>query len=167
MSTDRDASARLAADLQRELADEWLDRQQASGGVALSDAIVLETVRETATKLLQRLVRRASLREQQQRATAESPFDPEAARQRAEGTLLTRPVGILVRRVCDAAEDAAFARPSELPDLEVLVDTNAIKNLGGGPATVTQLHITLLEEGLEWVNETPRDGAEIWRLSQE
>jgi len=167
MAVDYDFSATWEADFQRELADELLDLQQQSGGVPLSDTVIREMVRETNNKLLRRLLRRTLLREQMREASPKHPFDPEAGRQRAEAALQGEPIATLLQRVSEAVERVAVTRPTEQPDLAVLVDTDAIKNLGGGPSTVTQLHLTLLEEGLEWVGEEQRDGSRSWKLTPE
>ena len=167
MAGDQAFSTAFEADLQRELTDELLDLQHQSGGVPLSDAVILERVRETNNKLTRRAIRRGLLREQMREASPERPFDPEAGRQRAEEVLASKLIATLLQRVSEATQRAAVVRPTEPPDLEVLVDTEAIKNTGGGPSTVTQLHLTLIEEGLEWVGDEQRDGSLAWKLLQE
>ncbi|AKT43563.1 hypothetical protein [Chondromyces crocatus] len=159
--------ATYQADLGRELADELLDLHQRSGGVAISDSLFREAARETSTKVLRRLLRRTLMQAQLLDPTAGRSFDPEDARQRAEAVLAIKPTTTLLQQVAEAAQRAAVVRPTALPDLDVLVDTDTIKNAGGGPATVTQLHLTLLEEGLEWVGEEQRDGSRVWKLTQE
>jgi hypothetical protein len=168
LSRERDAlSATFEADLQRELDDDWLDLQRASGDVPPSDTALWEKARETSEKLLRRLLRRTLLREQAQRATPEQPVDPRAARQQTEAALLGKPFEALVQRVSSAAGHAAVLCATEPADVEVLVETSAVKNAGSGPGLVTQLHLTLVEEGLEWVGEEQRDGTRMWKLSQE
>jgi hypothetical protein len=167
MSGNQALSTAFEADLQRELTDELLDLQHQSGGVPLSDAVILERVRETHHKLIRRLIRRGLLREQMLEASPGRPFDLEAGRQRAEEVLSSKLIATLLQRVSEATQRAAVVRSTEPPDLEVLVDTDAIKNMGGGPSTVTQLHLTLIEEGLEWVGDDQRDENRTWKLMPE
>jgi hypothetical protein len=75
-------------------------------------------------------------------------------------------VQLAMEKVRNEAESAAVKKPTISPDFYVSVDTETIKNAGGGPNTVTRFNMVLLEEGLEWVTET-RDGAETSKLMQE
>lgn len=58
-----------------------------------------------------------------------------------------------------ATEKAAILAPTSSPDFEVSINTDVIKNMGGGADAVTRLHLVLREEGLEWLSEE-RDGEE-------
>lgn len=71
-----------------------------------------------------------------------------------------------IEKVRNEAESAAIKEPTVPPDFYVSVDTETIKNAGGGPNTVTRFNMVLLEEGLEWVTET-HDGSETTKLMQE
>lgn len=51
------------------------------------------------------------------------------------------------------ASDTCFRTPSVPAELEMVVCTDDIKNTGGGPDSVTRIRFTLLEEGLEWVED--------------
>lgn len=59
----------------------------------------------------------------------------------------------LISSVKDAAGNAAIKSSTVPPDFFVVVNTENIKNAGGGPEVVTRLNITLHEEGLEWTSE--------------
>lgn len=51
------------------------------------------------------------------------------------------------------ASDTCFRTPSAPAELELVICTDDIKNAGGGPDNVTRIRFTLLEEGLEWVQD--------------
>jgi hypothetical protein len=51
------------------------------------------------------------------------------------------------------ASDTCFRTPSIPAELEMVVCTDDIKNKGGGTDSVTRIRFTLLEEGLEWVED--------------
>jgi hypothetical protein len=72
----------------------------------------------------------------------------------------------LISEVRHAAENAAISRPTTPPDLYVVVNTESIKNAGGGPDVVTRLNLVLHEEGLEWLSEK-RDGKDTTILIPE
>ncbi len=69
-------------------------------------------------------------------------------------------------KIRNEAEATAVKESTVAPDFYVSVDTETIKNAGGGPNTVTRFNMVLLEEGLEWVTET-HDGTETSKLMQE
>jgi hypothetical protein len=71
-----------------------------------------------------------------------------------------------LEKIRNEAEGAAVKESTVSPDFYVSVDTETIKNAGGGPDTVTHFNMVLLEEGLEWVTET-HDGGETSKLMQE
>jgi len=71
-----------------------------------------------------------------------------------------------LEKIRNEAESVAVRESTVSPDFYVSVDTETIKNAGGGPDTVTHFNMVLLEEGIEWVTET-RDGVETSRLMQE
>lgn len=71
-----------------------------------------------------------------------------------------------LEKIRNEAEASAVKKSTVSPDFYVSVDTETIKNAGGGPDTVTHFNMVLLEEGLEWVTET-RDGVETNKLMQE
>lgn len=75
-------------------------------------------------------------------------------------------VQLALEKVRNEAESAAVKESTISPDFYVSVDTETIKNAGGGPNTVTRFNMVLLEEGLEWVTET-HDGDETTKLMQE
>lgn len=72
----------------------------------------------------------------------------------------------LISKVRHAAKKAAIKSKTVNPDLRVVVNTENIKNAGGGPEVVTRLNIVLHEEGLEWLSEK-HDGKETTKLMPE
>lgn len=74
--------------------------------------------------------------------------------------------GRLILSVIDAAENAAIKTATVGPDFCVVVNTQDIKNTGGGPEVVTRLNLVLHEEGLEWLSEK-YDGKETTKLMPE
>jgi hypothetical protein len=72
----------------------------------------------------------------------------------------------LISEVRHAAENMAISSPARPPDLYVVVNTENIKNAGGGPEVVTRLNLVLHEEGLEWLSEK-RDGKDTTILMPE
>lgn len=86
-------------------------------------------------------------------ADATRTFDPKRARLTLEKLRADEDIRELLDGIRQAAAGATYASPSTPPELHVLVDTDAIKNSGGGPDIVTRFNMTLLEEGLEWVTD--------------
>lgn len=72
----------------------------------------------------------------------------------------------LIDDLRSSAESKAISKPTVPPDFYVSVDTDSIKNAGGGPDVVTRLNMVLLEEGLEWLTEV-KDGTETTKLMPE
>lgn len=61
-----------------------------------------------------------------------------------------------ISSLSEAAENAAVKTPTIPPDLSVVVNTEEIKNSGGGPEVITRLNFILHEEGLEWATDKGR-----------
>ena len=59
----------------------------------------------------------------------------------------------VLRGAAQLAADTCFCTPSQSAELELAVCTDDIKTTGGGSDSITRLHFTLLEEGLEWVED--------------
>jgi hypothetical protein len=93
-------------------------------------------------------------------------FDPDKARVSTKDILKEVYIQNLVKKVRLSAEGAAVLADTVAPDFYVAVDTESIKNSGGGPNAVTRIDLVLREEGLEWLSER-RDGKEIKKLSTE
>jgi len=72
----------------------------------------------------------------------------------------------LINKVRYAAEKEAVSSSTVPPDFYVVVNTESIKNAGGGPDVVTRLEMVLIEEGLEWTSEK-QDGKETTKLMPE
>jgi hypothetical protein len=66
----------------------------------------------------------------------------------------------------NVAEENAILKRTEAPDFLVSVNTESVKNTGGGPDVVTRLDMVLREEGLEWHSEE-KDGKTSSRLVPE
>jgi hypothetical protein len=94
-------------------------------------------------------------------------FDPNRARSDMAELNQDEYILGLKRQFVHAAAAAAIRSPTIPPDFEVSVDTDLIKNAGGGPEAVTRISFVLAEEGLEWVTEYDRDGRETAKLMPE
>lgn len=95
-------------------------------------------------------------------------FDPQRARKWFEDEVVSSElVATAIQRLSRLAGDVAVVMPTIAPDFAVSVNTDEIRNSGGGADVVTRLHLTLREEGLEWVQETDVNGAETRRLMPE
>ncbi|MEO5373290.1 MAG: hypothetical protein H7840_03305 [Alphaproteobacteria bacterium] len=95
-------------------------------------------------------------------------FDPDRARQWVNDEVIKSDyVTHLLSMVCDQAASVSVVDQTVSPDFYVSVNTDAVKNTGGGPDVVTRLSLVLHEEGLEWVQEAGKDGSETTRLMTE
>jgi len=63
----------------------------------------------------------------------------------------------LISKICYSAERSTIEQDDQAAELKLLVDTESIKNAGGGPDTVTRLSFTVREEGLEWVTDVTEE----------
>ena len=94
-------------------------------------------------------------------------FDQGRSRQ-GEGVLIEDPsITGLKKLVRHTVENSAIKKATVPPDFEEVVNTDEIKNAGGGPDVVTRITMVLREEGLEWVTEFTHDGEENTRLMME
>lgn len=93
-------------------------------------------------------------------------FDPERGRKAIQEWMDDPLVIKVIRRVRHIAEEKTILKPTESPDFLVTVNTENVKNAGGGPDVVTRLDIVLKEEGLEWHSEE-RDGKSTSKLVPE
>lgn len=100
-------------------------------------------------------------------STMSEPFNPERARKSADDILDLDLVKDFLAQLRQAAQQCAVRKPTIAPDFSVSVNTDNIKNTGGGPDAVTRLNLVLLEEGLEWMSETRSDGTETTKLTLE
>lgn len=73
----------------------------------------------------------------------------------------------LIQKIRFAAETTCIELQEQSPELEILVDTESIKNAGGGPDSVSRLSFVLREEGLEWITEIDQDDKPNHKLSTE
>lgn len=142
-----------------------------------AETVFRDEMRELIYRYVEEMVRGESLAKWYEKvlnggteaAEEEEPgeaFDPERARAAAKRILNHAMFDDLVQAVRHAAQANALVSSTKPPDLYVAVDTDSIKNSGGGPATVTRLDMVLHEEGLEWLTEE-QGGVESTRLLPE
>ncbi|MGV8174569.1 MAG: hypothetical protein ACP5OU_02575 [Methanothrix sp.] len=93
-------------------------------------------------------------------------FDSDRARNSTRDILQEDYIKNLIKDVRRSAESASLISKTKAPDIYIAVDTDSIKNAGGGPDAVTRLNLVLREEGLEWLTEM-KDGKEIKKLMPE
>jgi hypothetical protein len=96
----------------------------------------------------------------------ETVFDPKKAIKSTEEIMESEITERMISDIRPAAEAVAIRKPSTAPDIYVEVNTDNIKNAGGGPDAVTRLNIVMHEEGLEWLSEEQK-GLKITRLMPE
>lgn len=172
-----------------QLAQRFDDLARTEGGDGPADALFMDAAADAAESVfrddmqeliyryVEELVRGESLARWYEEVlkndtdtdAAEAPeevFDPERARAAAKRILNHAMFDDLVQAVRHAAQANALVSHTKPPDLYVAVDTDSIKNSGGGPATVTRLDMVLHEEGLEWLTEE-QGGVESTRLLPE
>lgn len=158
--------------------------QQTLNGLSLSeaggapaDAAIRDAVADTTERVVRGVVEELCLRylhdrlsqERARIAPGEKPaenFDEGRARQFADDVLNHELVKKLIGNLRLAAQQASVLKPTIAPDFEVSVNTDDIKNTGGGPDAVTRLNLLLHEEGLEWMTGT-QDGKETTTLGPE
>ncbi|MCK9442472.1 MAG: hypothetical protein M0Q13_13770, partial [Methanothrix sp.] len=80
-------------------------------------------------------------------------FDAKMARKGSEKIMESEITERMIADIRPLVEKAAIYKPSIPPDFYIEVDTDSIKNAGGGPDAVTRLSIVMHEEGLEWLSE--------------
>ncbi|MCX6678715.1 MAG: hypothetical protein NTU95_12355 [Methanothrix sp.] len=93
-------------------------------------------------------------------------FDEKMARKGSEKIMESEITERMIADIRPLVEKAAIDKPSIPPDFYIEVDTDSIKNAGGGPDAVTRLSIVMHEEGLEWLSEE-REGLKTKRLMPE
>lgn len=139
-----------------------LDLEQ--GDTPAPDPFIRDTAGEVAEAtfmaMVEMLVRKSV------RATSPPPVDEHNIAQKVKQLLEDPRLQNAVCTVRTVAEAATMEEASVSPDFYVAVDTDSIKNAGGGPDTITRLDMVLLEEGLEWTYEL-RDGTKTARLVSE
>lgn len=130
------------------------------GAQEYSEPAIVEAVANCAERVFADLLRELSFRniKAQVARNEDNTFEPERARKSIEDIMGRKFIEGLVGEIRLAAGRAAVLHPDDPPDLEVTVDTDAIKNAGGGPDVVSRLNIALREEGMEWVNDTTEEG---------
>lgn len=151
----------------------FLDMKLSEGDNAPSDASIRNTAAETAENAFRQVMSEVYYLYAQERVAekkavskAVEPFDPDRARKSAKEIMEEDYTKQLIHAIRSAADGAAITKPTVPPDFHVAVDTESIKNAGGGPDAVTRLNMVLLEEGLEWLTEV-RDGKETTKLMPE
>ena len=72
----------------------------------------------------------------------------------------------LIAKVRFSAEHIMIKTNDKATEIALLVDTQSIKNAGGGPDAVTRLSFNIREEGLEWVTDITEE-KEVKRLTPE
>jgi hypothetical protein len=130
------------------------------------DASIAFAVSDAAESALLHVLREVFFVYVEERREEANDFDPEKARSSAQDVLKEAYIQNLVKKVRLSAEGAAVLSGTIAPDFFVAVDTDSIKNSGGGPNAVTRIDLVLREEGLEWLSEK-RDGKEMKKLSTE
>ena len=138
------------------------------GAAPVPDTIIRDSAGEVAQDMLSdalRYIVRDIVRRKGRKEESEGISESEIKKQ-TDSFFDHRIVKWALEKIRNEAERAAVKESTVSPDFCVLVDTETIKNAGGGPDVVTRFNMVLLEEGLEWVTET-RDGAETAKLMQE
>ena len=162
-------------ELVEELQDAFMKLDLSEGGSSASDASIRNAAAETAEVVFRDVLREVNFVNVEQRVATENKarlveeqqeFDPDRARQSIEEVMGHDLYDRMRSAVRLAAKQSAVIKPTTSPDFFVSVDTDEIKNAGGGPNSVTRLSIDLLEEGLEWLHEQ-RDGQETSTLIPE
>lgn len=174
---------RFVKSLAKRLEYRYLTLNIVPGATPAPDTIIRDAAGEVARELLRDALRYIVRKEippvakdsskSRKRKQAEVPEQEkykavsESEIEKQTDTFLDYPiVQWAIEKVGHEAEAAAIKEPTVSPDFYVSVNTETIKNAGGGPNTVTRFNMVLLEEGLEWVSET-RDGVETDKLMQE
>ncbi len=168
-----EASKRFREEFSGQLKRAFLDMELSEGGTAPSDASIRSVAAETAENAFRHVMSEvyflyAQERVAEKKAASETaePFEPDRARKSTKEIMGEDYTKQLIHAIRSAADSAAITKPTVPPDFHVAVDTESIKNAGGGPDVVTRINMVLLEEGLEWLTEV-RDGKETTKLMPE
>lgn len=158
---------RFSTVLQENLQDRYLQLDLAQGGTPAPDAFIRDICGETTEKTIREVLDAMAKAQVRTRKRGPGAEGEGSDLQKETENFLNDPfVTEWIHAIRKAAEDAAIDTPSVPPDFRVSVDTDSIKNAGGGPDTVTRLNMVLLEEGLEWTSEV-REGQETSKLMPE
>jgi hypothetical protein len=161
-------SDRFGQEFSKKLTEAFLGLQAHEGGNPPSDALIQLAVGEAAEFAFQGLFDEVTFLYIQERVREEGgEFDAERARQDKKALNEDEILLGLKESIRLAAADAAIGKATVPPDFTVTVNTDHVKNAGGGPDSVTRLSMVLMEEGLEWVCETRHDGTESNKLIPE
>lgn len=173
--------------LSKMLKNSFVEMEIAEGGTEPSDISIITITGETTENALREvmseiyyLIQRKKIEEMKKKKPSIKlmapqnntvskkieTFDADWAKETLKEIVEDKSTEQLIRNVRVAAENTAISNPTIPPDFYVLVDTESIKNSGGGPDVVTRLNIVLHEEGLEWLSEK-HNGQETTRLMPE
>lgn len=141
----------------------FIDMELAEAGSNI-DASIIFAVSDAAESAFIHVMREIFFKYAEERKG--DAFNAETARSSTKDILKEVYIQNLAKKVRLSAECAAVLADTVAPDFYVAVDTDSIKNSGGGPNAVTRLELVLREEGLEWLSEM-QDGKEIRKLSTE
>lgn len=174
--TQADAPALLRESLDGEMKQTLANLSLAEAGTTPSDAAIRDAVGERTEQVVRDVIEEVCLRYLRDRVSQRlhapagqktgEDYDENRARQFADDVLDQDLVKKLIGNLRLAAQQAAVIKPTIAPDFEVSVNTDDIKNTGGGPDAVTRLSLLLHEEGLEWMTGS-QDGKETTTLGPE
>jgi hypothetical protein len=125
-----------------------------SEGEKPSDGSLRDKVGEVADRMVREILTEIIAKYVHQKAKDNNQdFDRERGKKAIQELMDHKITTKLISYVRLAAEESAVTSPTIPPDFYVSVNTDEIKNAGGGPDVVTRLEMILREEGLEWLTE--------------
>ena len=153
----------------RDIRQAFLELDMAEGGAKPMDTSIVDAVGEAAETMFRKTLREfffVYIDERLKEKKDKTKFDPVRANQEFDKVMKDKIIQGLKSLISRHAQISSVLSNSVPPDFLVDVNTDIVKNAGGGASSVTNLSFVLLEEGLEWLTET-RDGVDHTKLSLE
>lgn len=165
---DIDLVSRFKADLGMRLQNDIAVLGTTMHGIVSAPALIKQVGESTEKSLYIFLKTVIFLYIKEMVAQKKEPVEFEAARARdaTKGYLDHKIVKEFIAKVRFSAENNTIEQYDRAAEIRLLVDTESIKNAGGGPDAVTRLNFNIREEGLEWVTDVFED-KEVKRLTPE
>ena len=146
---------------------EYEERNNISGENALSDFTIMSKVEKITIKIIGNYIKTIIFQAKKKDIVAKGEiFNEKRARASIEKIMKQRYIVNFLNSLGKMAGVISIVEKTVSADFEVIVDTDNVKNSGGGSSSITRIEMTLFEEGLEWVCEN-NDGVESTRLMKE
>ena len=157
------AITQFGTDFTKRLTSDY-EKLQVLQGSKIQEPALVDLAGTCATESLNRIMEtivylhlKSQYEKEKKEKEKEEVFDSEKARNSVPTIIGHKIIQSLLNTAQIAAEMHIIDKHGQPADLEVAVDTESIKNSGGGPDAVTRLSFVMREEGLEWITDISQD----------